>query len=279
MSYATNAAKFASILLATIFIVNLAALAGFYFFSNDAIIFCANLISLVLVVVLSFALRKNLFQSKDTAEEKFLSAASHEFRTPLTVIRGYVDMLETYGDDKEIFLESVKAIKISAKNLQLLLENLLFIARAEQNNLTLQKTKIELNELLKIVVESFHNPRINFVRGEDFFITGDEKFLKKMFTEFIENALNFSSGSVVVELKNSPVTVKIVDTGIGIKKDDQQKIFEKFFRVDKSRTKIEENKISAGLGLTIAKYIAESHKIKIKIISEIDKGTTIICKF
>jgi len=279
MSYATNAAKFASILLATIFIVNLAALAGFYFFSNDAIIFCANLISLVLVVVLSFALRKNLFQSKDTAEEKFLSAASHEFRTPLTVIRGYVDMLETYGDDKEIFLESVKAIKISAKNLQLLLENLLFIARAEQNNLTLQKNKIELNELLKIVVESFHNPRVNFFRGEDFFITGDEKFLKKMFTEFIENALNFSSGSVVVELKNSPVTVKIVDTGIGIKKDDQQKIFEKFFRVDKSRTKIEENKISAGLGLTIAKYIAESHKIKIKIISEIDKGTTIICKF
>ena len=198
---------------------------------------------------------------------------SHELRTPLTIIRGYADVLENFGEDLELVEEATEAIKKSAQNMQDLVESVLFLARADQNNLPLKKIPVEVNELLKSVVEKYNNPRLEFLQGETLKIEGDKFFLEKMFQEIINNALTFSEEKVFVKVENS--AVKIIDAGIGIAPENIEKIFERFFKVDKSRTSNINEKNSAGLGLSIAKWIAENHGIKIKIESELGKGTTV----
>ena len=215
-------------------------------------------------------------------QQRFIADASHEFRTPITVIRGYADMLESFGaDDPELLREAVSAIKNSSKNMQHVIESLLFLARADQNTLPLTKNPVEINEMLKSVVESYNTPRLEFVQGKSFEFIGDVNFLEKMFREFIDNALSYSQDKVIVELQKEKnfATVKIIDKGIGIAEENLQKIFNRFFRVDKSRTHSDGENISAGLGLSIAKWIADNHDIKIKIESEPNKGTTVFCHF
>ena len=199
---------------------------------------------------------------------------SHELRTPLTIIRGYADLLENFGaEDAALIEESAKAIKKSSQNMQNLIEKLLFLARADKNKLPMKKVSVELNELLKVVVESYNNPRLEFVHGEDLFFVGDKDLLSKMFCEFIDNALKFSKEKVLVEVEKS--AVKIIDSGIGIALEDREKIFDRFYRAEKSRTQHDAEKNSVGLGLSVAKKIADSHGIKIEVQSKLGEGTTI----
>ena len=198
---------------------------------------------------------------------------SHELRTPLTIIRGYADVLENFGEDLELVAEATEAIKKSAQNMQDLVESVLFLARADQNNLPLKKIPVEVNELLKSVVERYNNPRLEFLPGETLNIEGDKFFLERMFREIIDNALTFSDAKVFVKVENS--CVKFIDSGIGIAAEDVEKIFDRFFKIDKSRTSNMDEKNSAGLGLSIAKWIADNHGIKIEVKSELGKGTTV----
>ena len=199
---------------------------------------------------------------------------SHELRTPLTVIRGYADILENFGEDLELVAEATDAIKKSAQNMQDLVESVLFLARADQNNLPLNKTPIEVNELLKSVVEKYNNPRLEFLQGETLEIEGDKFFLEKMFREIIDNALNFSAEKIFIKVESN--CVKITDSGIGIAPENVEKIFDRFFKIDKSRTSQIDEKNSAGLGLSIAKWIAENHGIKIEVESQLGHGTKFI---
>ena len=199
---------------------------------------------------------------------------SHELRTPLTVIRGYADVLENFGEDLELVAEATDAIKKSAQNMQDLVESVLFLARADQNNLPLNKTPVEVNEILKSVVEKYQTPRLEFVQGETLEIEGDKFFLERMFREIIDNALTFSAEKVFVKVENS--SVKIIDSGIGIAPENIEKIFDRFFKIDKSRTSQIDEKNSAGLGLSIAKWIAENHDIKIEVESQLGHGTKFI---
>ena len=199
---------------------------------------------------------------------------SHELRTPLTIIRGYAEVLENFGaDDAELFQESTAAIKNSAKNMQDLIENVLFLARADQNNLPLKKFPLEVNDILKSVVEKYKNPRLEFLCGENFELVGDKFFLEKMFREFIDNALNFSDEKVLVKVEKN--SVQIIDSGIGIAPENLEKIFNRFFKIDKSRTKKVGEKNSVGLGLSIAKCIADFHGFKIEVESKLGEGTTV----
>lgn len=215
-------------------------------------------------------------------QQRFIADASHELRTPITVIRGYADMLEKYGaDDPELVEEATAEIKKSAKNMQYLVENLLFLARADAGTQTLNKSPVEINEILKSAVESFDNPRIEFTDAETFETVGNYEFLKKMFAAFIDNALIYSNDKVFVTLENfgDTASVKFSDNGIGIAEENFDRIFDRFFKVDSARTKFDEDKISAGLGLSIAKFVADRHGIKIIVESELGKGTTFKLEF
>ncbi len=226
---------------------------------------------------ISFNTMLDRLEQSFTQQKRFIADASHELRTPITVIRGYADMLERYGaDDKEILEEATAEIKKSAQNMQYLVENLLLLARADADTQNFIKTPVDINEILKVTIESFANPRLEFANDKIFEIKGDAEFLKKMFAAFIDNALIYSQDKVSVKLKNfgSAAVVEISDKGIGIAPENLDKIFDRFYRVDKARTKTEDDKISAGLGLSIAKWIADNHGVKIEVASTLGKGTT-----
>lgn len=212
-------------------------------------------------------------------QRQFINDVSHELRTPLTVIRGWVDILERYGtDDPELFREAVSSIKISAQNMQSLVESLMFLARADRGNQPLTKVPVDLDELLKKFVEDQCPPRVQISKLAPCKILADAEFFKKMLSAFVENAINFSPPDKPVQIElttaDSFATLKFIDRGVGIPKDDCKKIFDGFYRTDKSRTKISDDKNSVGLGLTVAKWIADRHDIKISVVSKLGEGST-----
>lgn len=220
-------------------------------------------------------LRRDVLSSSQIMK---ISDVSHELRTPITIIRGYADILKNYGrDDLELFEEATTAIKNSAENMQKLVEGILFLARADQGLYRMNKNPVELNELLKRAVENFNNPRISLNPRPLPTVPyiGDGEFLKKMFSIFIDNALTYSEKKIIVTLTTAEDTavVRITDRGVGISAENVDKIFDRFFRVDASRTQIGSEKNSTGLGLTIAKWIADQHDIKITVQSRLGNGS------
>ena len=210
-------------------------------------------------------------------QQRFVNDVSHELRTPLTIIRGYVDLLESYGaTDPELFKEAVTSIKNSAQNMQNLVEGLLFLARADQGRQPLTKVPVDLDDLLKKFIEAYHSPRVKVSKLPPCKILADGEFLKKMFAAFLDNALRYSNGAVKIELTttNDAAILKFIDKGIGIAKEDSEKIFDRFYRTDKARTKISDKESSVGLGLSVAKWIADRHDIEISLKSKPGEGST-----
>ncbi|MBR4641874.1 MAG: HAMP domain-containing histidine kinase [Selenomonadaceae bacterium] len=212
-------------------------------------------------------------------QQRFVNDVSHELRTPLTIIRGYVDLLESCGaDDPDLFKEAVSSIKKSAQNMQNLIESLLFLARADQGHQPLNKIPVDLDDLLKKFVEEYPSSRVQITKLTHCRILADAEFLKKMFAAFLENALRYSPPDTVVKVEltssGDEATLKFIDKGIGISKEDCAKIFDRFYRTDKARTKLSDSENSVGLGLSVAKWIADRHDIEIKVKSKPGEGST-----
>ena len=211
-------------------------------------------------------------------QQQFISDASHELRTPLTVISGYAEILGKFGaQDKDLLDESATVIKNEAEHMKKLFNVLLFLARADQGKQSLDKLPVNVELILREVVEDFKNPRIKISGGSNFEIIGDEGALKKMFGAILDNALKYSTEEVEIkiEIESNSAKVHIIDSGIGISASDKNKIFDRFYRADKSRTKSDDDK-SLGLGLSVAKWIADNHGITIEIDSELGKGTDFV---
>lgn len=216
-------------------------------------------------------------------QQRFVNDVSHELRTPLTIIRGYADLLEVCGaNDPELFKEAVTSIKKSAQNMQSLVESLLFLARADQEHQPLTKVPVDFDELLKRFVESYHSPRIQISKLAPCKILADAEFIKKMLAAFLDNALCYSPSDTVVKIEltaqKDSATLKFIDCGIGIAPEDVDKVFDRFYRTDKSRTKLSDEENSVGLGLSVAKWIADRHNIKIKIKSKLGEGSVFTLK-
>ncbi len=212
-------------------------------------------------------------------QQRFVNDVSHELRTPLTIIRGYVDILERYGaQDSELFREAVTSIKKSAQNMQSLVESLLFLARADQGRQPLNMAPVELDELLKKFVEDFASTRVQITKLAPCKIMADAEFFKQMLTAFLDNALRYSPPDTPVKVEltaaASEAKLKFIDKGIGISKEDCGKIFDRFYRTDKARTKLNGGESSVGLGLSVAKWIADRHDIEIAVKSKLGEGST-----
>lgn len=212
-------------------------------------------------------------------QQRFVNDVSHELRTPLTIIRGYVDILESYGaDDPELFREAVSSIKKSAQNMQSLVESLLFLARADQGRQPLNMVPVDLDVLLMKFVEDYHSPRVQITKLTPCKIMADAEFIKKMFAAFLDNALRYSPPDTLVKVEltasDSVATLKFIDKGIGISKEDLPKIFDRFYRTDKARTKLDTGESSVGLGLSVAKWIADCHGITVDVKSRLGSGST-----
>lgn len=212
-------------------------------------------------------------------QRRFTSDASHELRTPITVISGYADMLDRWGkDDPDARQEGIDAIKSEANNMYQLIEKLLFLARADQNRQLLKKEILTTNLLLDEIFEetqliaSDHTIRLE--PNDNAFILADFVALKQMLRIFIDNSVKYTpaGGTITISGKKSAahITLSIKDTGIGIPLADHPHVFNRFYRVDKSRAKFTGG---TGLGLSIASWIAAQHGSTIDLDSRPDHGT------
>ncbi|MBR1398238.1 MAG: HAMP domain-containing protein [Selenomonadaceae bacterium] len=216
-------------------------------------------------------------------QQQFVSDASHELRTPVTVILGYSDMLVRWGkEDEELLDEGITSIQSEANNMHRLIEELLFLARADQNAQTLIKAPTELSMIIDFAITKVQlkeTQSIDVLINDAGEIYADRDAIEKMLIIFIDNGIKYSGDNGKVRIysrrDNNCMKVSIEDNGVGIASEHHDKIFDRFYRVDSSRTKLAEGVTSAGLGLSIAKWIADQHEIKIDLESEIDAGTKI----
>lgn len=217
-------------------------------------------------------------------QQRFVSDASHELRTPVTVILGYADMLSRWGkNDPEALNEAVNDIRTEATDMRGLIERLLFLARADMKRQVLNKERICMEEIMESAPRKaemiFPEHSFKLTRNDPGVIFADAVTIRQMLRIFVENAVKYSPSGTEIELaserKGDFLDVTVTDHGIGIAPENQKKVFERFFRVDKSRTSGEGGVGGTGLGMAIAQWIADSHDIKLSIESELGKGTTI----
>ena len=220
-------------------------------------------------------------ESSYELQNQFVSDASHELRTPISVIQGYANLLDRWGkDDSKVLEESIAAIKSESEEMKNLIENLLFLARGDKDVQKIEKKDFYINELIDEViketklVDDAHE--IVCERNESISINADYSLLKEAIRIFVDNSLKYTKEGGRIELQcyanNNKAVIGIQDTGIGIPKEDLPYIFDRFYRADKSRTK---QTGGTGLGMAIAKWIVLRHGGTINVHSEINVGTKI----
>ena len=215
-------------------------------------------------------------EEQSQSQSNFVNNASHELKTPIFVLKGYVDMLNDWGkNDKEVLDESLVILKKEIQNMQDLTEKLLFLAKSK--NLVVEKKSVNLDTILKETIDNLNfaypDQLINYSSVE-IFIDSDEALLRLLFKNLIENAIKYGNNNpvnVILE-KGKRIKVIIQDFGLGISKEALPHIFERFYREDEARNR--EIK-SYGLGLSIVNEILSLLDIDIQVDSELGKGTKI----
>lgn len=215
-------------------------------------------------------------------QSRFVSDASHELRTPISVIQGYANMLDRWGkDDEEVLEESISAIKTEAENMKNLVEQLLFLARGINGKTELKLADFSLNDMMKEVLEESimidKDHIYSFIDSENITAHGDIALLKQAARILIENAAKYTDKGEEIILrvgksaKNEPY-FSIQDHGIGMDEKDIPHIFERFFRADTARVRKDGG---TGLGLSIAKWIIDNHRGYFSVLSRKEIGTRI----
>jgi two-component system, OmpR family, sensor histidine kinase ArlS len=220
----------------------------------------------------------DLLEMNFEKQEQFVSNASHELKTPLTIIESYASLLKRRGlTEPELFTESIEAIHSEALRMKEMTEQLLMLARHhEQWNIELNH--VNLNQLIGQTVNAFKNAykreiKFEAVNEASIFIESDDKKLKQLLFIFLDNARKYSDDIISVELgkENDEFYIKIIDCGIGIQESELPKVFDRFYRVDKARSR---KQGGSGLGLSIAKEIADAIGIGVQLDSASGIGTT-----
>ena len=241
-----------------------------------------GIIALIVLSVLAYFLSKKSIQPIREAFDKqkqFVSDASHELKTPLTVISTNADVLEgEIGDNKWLAY-----IKSQTDRMSVLVNDLLNLTRLENSNNELERRYFNLskaiaNTALPFECQAFESNKKFEVNIEDnIMLSGSEKHIKQMAAIFIDNALKYSNdgGTIQVTLKRSGERklFSVYNTGQGIKEADTEKIFERFYRSDESRNRATGG---YGLGLAIAKSVADKHKFKIHVLNQPGKSVCFI---
>ena len=214
-------------------------------------------------------------------QKKFVSDASHELRTPLAIIKGYAEIIRKRGTtDIDIFVESIDSIISETDNMRNLIQKLLFLAKGEITKINTKFVDIDANEMVHQIhsdtVVSTKTHKFHLEMGEDYKIKGDETLLQQAIRALIENAAKYSEPNTNIHIKSFIKDgfgrISIRDEGVGISDEDAKRIFDRFYRVDLSRTKATGG---TGLGLAIVKRIVEIHNGKIEVDSKMNEGTEI----
>lgn len=213
-------------------------------------------------------------------QSQFVSDASHELRTPIAVIQGYVNMLDRWGkEDTAILEESIEAIKNEANHMQKLVEQLLFLARGDSNRQNLDMQLHELNSIMREVYEESlmidENHSYRFEESGNVQVYGDCDMLKQSARILIDNAAKYTrqGEEILIRVgvwKDGSAFYGIQDNGIGMSEQDVAHAFDRFYRADTVRNS---KTGGTGLGLSIAKWIVDKHQGYYDIVSREGLGT------
>ncbi len=236
---------------------------------------------------LAITFNEMLDRLRDSVERqsRFVADASHELRTPISVMLGYAGLLGRWGkDDPQVLEESVEAIKHEALSMRELTERLLFLARSDAGFLAVNATCFNAAELLEEIAAEYAlvSPDIAFTveAKPDITLTADRGMLKQMLRDLADNSVKFTKKGGAITLKAAAgkgfVTLSVCDNGIGIPPEEKENIFGRFVRVDRARARATGG---SGLGLSIVKSIADAHGASIDVESEPGKGTCVSVRF
>lgn len=219
----------------------------------------------------------------ENMRSQFVANVSHELKTPLTSIKGFAETLK-YVDDpvnKEKFLN---IIDDEANRLTRLINDILTLSHIE-NNTEMKKEKFNVNHIAKDVYNLMKNTaekkniEITIVGEKDFYLNGDSDRFKQMLINLIDNGIKYSdnNGKIIIKTgcNNEECFISVEDNGVGISREHLERLFERFYRVDKARSR---SQGGTGLGLAIVKHIVASFNGNIKVESEIGKGTKFTIK-
>ncbi|MBP2630752.1 MAG: putative OmpR family two-component system sensor histidine kinase [Firmicutes bacterium] len=217
-------------------------------------------------------------------QRQFTADASHELRTPLSVVMSSVDVLQNDPSQTSPFIKQViEDMKDETKRMAKLVADLLAIARNDSYGITISKQKFDVIEVIEQVIRKMHplaqakNIKLYFAKQPMLEFYADMERIKQLLLILVDNAIKYTpeNGVVTIKLGHSndgkKVKLMITDTGIGIPKEDQKHIFDRFYRVDKARSR---ESGGAGLGLAIAKGIVELHGGELSIESNVGNGST-----
>jgi len=219
-------------------------------------------------------------------QQDFVADASHELRTPLTVVQVNLELVK--GNPEETVASQSKWLDYSlleTQRMSKLVGDLLFLARADSQQQTLEKKQFSLDTAIGGVVDSFKilaetsGILLRSSLDSEVAYYGDEFRIKQLLVILLDNALKYtpSGGQVTIALQNrdTSVVVTVSDNGEGIEAEQLSKIFERFYRVDKARS---HEKEGTGLGLAIADWIVQSHHGHVEVSSSPGKGTTFVVR-
>ena len=222
----------------------------------------------------------------DKQKKQFTANVSHELKTPLTSIAGYAELIETGMAKPEDIKPFAGVIRKQALRLVSLSEDIIQLSQLEESDdEDMSFESVDLYEIAQRCVEALNINAINKcvtlnLTGEECYIRGKAQLVEELVYKLCDNAIRYNKENGNVTVTVSPLekgaSVSVKDTGIGIPKKYQERIFERFFRVDKSRSKATGG---TGLGLAIVKHITQLHDAKLEISSEEGKGTEIIVTF
>jgi two-component system phosphate regulon sensor histidine kinase PhoR len=215
---------------------------------------------------------------------EFIADISHELKTPLFAAQGFVlTLLDGAIDDENVRYKFLKKAAKSLEGLSVLVQDLLTLSQIESGDIVMQFENFDLQELVQDVIDQLEEKArkrdihvsIAQMHEGGVFVYADYPRIGQVITNLISNAIKYGNdeGKVLIDLQNegSHILVSVSDDGPGIAREHLRRIFERFYRVEKSRSR---KQGGSGLGLAIVKHIVEKHNAQINVISEVGKGTT-----
>lgn len=213
--------------------------------------------------------------------QEFTANVTHELKTPLTSISGYAELIETGMASGEDVVRFAGGIHQNARRLLNLINDIIRLSQLDDPGEEFEEERVNLHELAAVCVEMLdvnaakHGVKLQYT-GSECFVRGNRNMLEELLYNLCDNAIryNVEGGSVQVEVtrEENRVVLTVRDTGIGIPKEHQDRIFERFYRVDKSRSK---STGGTGLGLAIVKHIVARHRARLELESSPGEGTVI----
>lgn len=220
-------------------------------------------------------------ENKESYRREFTSNVSHELKTPLTSISGFAELLKAGDLEKDEIIDFSSSIYDESQRLIQLVNDIIKVSELDGDTQHLQTEKLDLYDLTEDVLThirplaAMKEITIHF-SGDKTFVMGNAKVLYEMIYNLCDNAIKYNKigGHIYIDLAShlGHSSISVRDTGIGISQDDLTHVFERFYRGDKSHSRLIEG---TGLGLSIVKHAAEYHGAKVTIESQLGKGTSI----